>query len=148
MRRVYIVAGILLVVGLVLGLIVFLALGDFIFGALAAVALSLAAALIAGYALLTVYSNRYSLSNEEVTIDKGILNRVHRSVPLANVDNITVHRSISDRLLGMGDICIDSPGGTGYELVLSHVDIAVLDSIVSEMKEHMKTHRGGIKRNM
>ncbi|MFH0818258.1 MAG: PH domain-containing protein [Candidatus Micrarchaeota archaeon] len=92
-------------------------------------------------------SRTYYFSAEEVAIEQGLFSKTTRSVPTANIDNLTVRRSIFGRLLGFGDICVDTPGGTGYELVMLHIEINTLNEVVSEMKEHMASYRGGIKRN-
>jgi hypothetical protein len=54
----------------------------------------------------------------------------------------------SSDLLGVGNLCIDTPGGTGYEIVMKHIEINILNEVVVELKKHMEEHQGGIKRNL
>ena len=103
----------------------------------------LAAVIISAFALLTTYSYKYTIGEEELVSEQGIINRTTRSVPIANIDNITVERPLSNILLGVGTICIDTPGGTGYELVLRHVEVGELRQMIDELKSRMKEERDG-----
>ncbi len=108
----------------------------------------LAAVMIVIYTTIYTFTYTYYFSAEEVAVEKGIFSKVTRSVPVANIDNLTVRRSILGRVFGFGDICVDTPGGSGYELVMGHIEAKALDEVVFEMKQHMAATRGGIKRNL
>ena len=149
-KRLYGLLAALLTVSIVLTVALYLLIpadnNSFIFIPLGLVLLAAALAFI--YTSVYTYSYRYLFSAEEVAVEKGIFSKVTRSVPVANIDNIAVRRSILGRIFGFGDICIDTPGGTGYELVMGHIEANSLNEVVSEMKQHMAATRGGIKRNL
>jgi uncharacterized membrane protein YdbT with pleckstrin-like domain len=52
----------------------------------------------------------YTLTDSKIEITSGLLSRTTRSIPLHNIQNITVSMSLWQRLLGYGDILIDSFG--------------------------------------
>ncbi len=145
--RLYLLLGVLFAIGLVVSAVLYFTESGQVSYLPAGIAVLITIPSAAAAFLITLtYS--YELGPDELIIHKGILSKLSRSVPVANIDNLAVQRSIFDRLLGVGNICIDTPGGTGYELVFKHVEITALNEVVAEMKEHMAAHRGGIKRNL
>jgi putative membrane protein len=146
-RRAYILIGALLLAGAVLSLVIYFGTDFGLFAAAPFLLIALFSAAVVAYILITTASYSYEMGSEELVMNQGILNKTSRSVPVSNIDNVTVNRTMLDRILGVGDICIDTPGGTGYELVLKHVEAGMLKEVVDELKSHMKEHRGGIKRN-
>jgi uncharacterized membrane protein YdbT with pleckstrin-like domain len=146
-KRAYILTGILLMVGAILSLAIYFGTDFGLFAAAPFLLIALFSASFILYAAITTASYSYDMGSEELVVNKGILNKTSRSVPVSNIDNVTVNRTLLDRILGVGDICIDTPGGTGYELILKHVEAGLLKEVVDELKAHMKEHRGGVKRN-
>ncbi len=55
----------------------------------------------------------YTLTNHKIEFTYGILSKIRRNIPLNKVQDVTVTRSLSERLLGIGDILIDSAAVTG-----------------------------------
>lgn len=140
-KRGYLLLGALVLLGFVLSLCLMFFLSMELFSFLPGAAALAASIPIALYYKLIEMTYIYHINDEEIAVEQGILNKKTRSVPVANVDNITIERSILDRLLGVGSICIDTPGGTGYELVLRHVGVNLLNEITGELKNHMKKQR-------
>ncbi len=61
---------------------------------------------------------RYRLTDSKVEIAQGILVRTTRNVPLRSLQDVTVSRSIFQRLLGLGDIRLEDAGeGSGSTLL-------------------------------
>ncbi|MBI4467719.1 MAG: PH domain-containing protein [Acidobacteria bacterium] len=55
----------------------------------------------------------YTLTNHKIEFTYGILSKIRRNIPLNKVQDVTVTRSFGERLLGLGDILIDSAAVTG-----------------------------------
>ncbi len=61
---------------------------------------------------------RYRLTDSKIEIAQGILVRTTRNVPLRSLQDVTVSRSILQRLLGLGDIRLEDAGeGSGSTLL-------------------------------
>ncbi|MFH1447935.1 MAG: PH domain-containing protein [Candidatus Micrarchaeota archaeon] len=95
--------------------------------------------------MITEQRHHYLISKEEIIVRGGIINRTTRSIPIANIDNLTINRTLSDRFIGIGTISIDTPGGTGYELVLKYVEINSLRKAVRDIKAAMKRYHNKTK---
>lgn len=55
----------------------------------------------------------YVLTNQKIEFSYGILSKIRRNIPLNKVQDVTVTRSLGERMLGIGDILIDSAAATG-----------------------------------
>lgn len=53
---------------------------------------------------------RYVITDQRVLLVEGIVSRTVSAIPLAKVTDTTYERSIGGRLLGYGDLMLDSPG--------------------------------------
>ena len=51
---------------------------------------------------------RYTLTNAKIEIEQGILEKTSRYLSLWHIQNVTVSESLWGRLLGIGDVLIDS----------------------------------------
>ncbi len=61
---------------------------------------------------------RYRLTDSKIEIAQGILARTTRNVPLRSLQDVTVSRSVFQRLLGLGDIRLEDAGeGSGSTLL-------------------------------
>ncbi len=76
---------------------------------------------------------RYILTNHNLTVEVGILSRESTHIPLGRIQDVTVRRTIGDRLLGIGTIVVDS-AGLANRVPEIHVDnpVAVSKRILSE----------------
>ena len=55
----------------------------------------------------------YTLTSHKIEFTYGILSKIRRNIPLNKVQDVTVTRSFFERLVGVGDILIDSAAATG-----------------------------------
>ena len=55
----------------------------------------------------------YILTNRNLTVEVGILAKESTHIPLSKVQDVTVKRSLGDRLLGIGSILVESAGSSG-----------------------------------
>ncbi len=83
----------------------------------------------------------YRIEDERVTIFKGILTKVQQNIPYRAVTDFMLQRTIYDRLLGIGSICIQTAGqslsATGYEGQLS--GLVNFDNLHRNLRSKLKT---------
>ena len=87
------------------------------------VALPLALALLLIPAFYHIKRNtvQYTLTNHKMEIDEGFIARTTRNLPLRNIQDVTVSASVTQRLLGYGDIVIDNASELGGSTVLHNI---------------------------
>jgi uncharacterized membrane protein YdbT with pleckstrin-like domain len=62
----------------------------------------------------------FVLTTDRLVFRSGVLSKQGRELPLARVDDITFHQSLFERLLGAGDLTVESGGDRG-EHVFSRI---------------------------
>ena len=69
--------------------------------------------------VLWIHNLSYRIEDDRVTIHKGILTKMQQNIPYRAITDFVLHRSLYDRFLGIGSICIQTAGqtqtATGYE---------------------------------
>ncbi|TSA53535.1 MAG: PH domain-containing protein [Actinobacteria bacterium] len=58
----------------------------------------------------------FVLTNQRVIFRSGIVARTGIEIPLIRVNNINFHQSIFERMIGAGDLLIESGGEDGMEV--------------------------------
>ena len=66
--------------------------------------------------------SRYTLTPDKLEIDSGLISRTTTSIPLARVQDVTVKSTVTQRLLGLGDIIVDNAGTDGDQIVFANID--------------------------
>lgn len=97
-------------------------------------------------ALRKSISERYAVTTERIRIDYGILNRHTEEIELFRVQDLTVERSVFDRMFGVGNIIVHSGDATGGDTVLYDVADAeaVKDLIRDASRIERQRHRVGV----
>lgn len=85
------------------------------------VLLGLALLLIPAYYHLRRNTVRYTLTDSKMEIDKGLIARTTRNIPLSKIQDVTVSASIPQRILGFGDLIIDNASEEGGITVLHNI---------------------------
>lgn len=65
---------------------------------------------------------RYRLTDTMLEIDRGLISRRTKHIPLRRVQDVTVTASLLQRMLGYGDIEIDNASEDAEKLILDNVD--------------------------
>jgi len=93
-------------------------------GAPAWVSLLLALALLLIPAYYHVRRNmvRYTVTDSKMQIDTGLVARTTRNIPLSKIQDVTVSASISQRVLGFGDIIVDNASDVGGSTILKNIN--------------------------
>ena len=79
--------------------------------------LIIAAVLWAGLRVLQWLFATYHLTDKRIVMEGGILSRTAETIPLDRIQNTVIHRPLGDRLIGAGDIEIESAGRDGVEVL-------------------------------
>jgi uncharacterized membrane protein YdbT with pleckstrin-like domain len=77
----------------------------------------IASVLWAGFRILRWRFATYHLTDRRIVMEGGILSRTAETIPLDRIQNTVIHRPFGDRLIGAGDIEIESAGRDGVEVL-------------------------------
>jgi len=77
--------------------------------------------------------------DDHLTLETGFLSRTRRTVDLAKIQDVTVQQTLRQRLLGTGDLMLESAGESGG-MAISNLDRPreIADSIIEGSK---RSHR-------
>jgi len=78
--------------------------------------------LIPAYFHLGQRLTSYTLTDQCVEIDQGLISRTTRNVPIGRIQDVTVSSGIMQRLLNFGDVVIDNASEEGGKLVIRNID--------------------------
>lgn len=83
-----------------------------------------------------------TVDTDHLTLESGILSRARRTVDLSKVQDVTITQSMTERMLGMGDLVVESAGERS-SIAMQGIDSprSVADLILERAKELMR-HRG------
>jgi uncharacterized membrane protein YdbT with pleckstrin-like domain len=83
--------------------------------------LALAMLLIPAYYHIRRNMIRYTVTDSKLQIDKGLIARETKNIPLSKVQDVTVSATIPQRLMGFGDIIIDNASEIGGSIVMHNI---------------------------
>lgn len=113
----------------------------------------LAAAVAGGLTLLVAiprfvrwYATRYVLTTERIVVRTGIVSRSGIEIPLENINNVLFNQSVIERLLGYGDVLIESAGSQGQSRLTDIPDPEDFQSDVYRAREERTMHFEGANR--
>ena len=64
---------------------------------------------------------KYTLTDSKIEIDEGLFSRRTRNVPLRNIQDVTVAASLTQRVLGFGDLLIDNASELGGSTLMRNI---------------------------
>lgn len=87
---------------------------------------------------------KVTITGDKLRYDLGLLGKTTRNIQLSKVQDVRVDQSLGQRLLGVGDISIET-SGEASRLTLQNIDSphAVADEIIAASQEHGKTQQSG-----
>ena len=87
---------------------------------------------------------KVTISGDKLRYDLGLLSKTTRNIQLSKVQDVRVDQSLGQRMLGVGDISIET-SGEASRLTLRNIDAphAVADEIIAASQEHGRTQQGG-----
>jgi uncharacterized membrane protein YdbT with pleckstrin-like domain len=82
------------------------------------------------------------LHDDHLTLETGFLSRTRRTVDMAKIQDVTVRQTLGQRLLGVGDLMLESAGESGA-MGIANLDSPreIADEILASSK---RTHNAGL----
>jgi membrane protein YdbS with pleckstrin-like domain len=91
-------------------------------GPVPAVVVGLALLLIPAFYHIRKKLIRYTLTETMIQIDRGLISRTTKNIPLRRVQDVTVTASVAQRILGYGDIELDNASDNQERIILDDID--------------------------
>jgi membrane protein YdbS with pleckstrin-like domain len=91
--------------------------------------------LVAGKAVLAYWFTNYVLTTERIIVRSGMIARNGTEIPLENVNNVLFSQSVLERVLGYGDVLLESAGSQGQSRLSDIPDPEAFQSQVYRVRE-------------
>lgn len=100
------------------------------------VLLGLSLLLIPAYYHFRQRMARYTLTDSKVEIDEGFIFQNSRNVPLRSIQDVSVSSTITQRMLGFGNLVIDNASEDGGKVVLKNINSPkkYADAVLKQMR--------------
>lgn len=85
----------------------------------------------------------YVLTSERIVVRTGVLTRNSREIPLESISNVVFNQSVIERMLGYGDVMLESSGETSTTLLEDVPDPEAFQSQVYAVREQRSMHFTG-----
>lgn len=91
-------------------------------------------------------SMKVTITGDKLRYESGLLSKTTRNIQLSKVQDVRVDQSLGQRMMGVGDISIETSGESS-RLEVDNIDQpqAVADEIIAASQEHGSTQAGGGK---
>ena len=76
----------------------------------------------------------YTVAEHELIIERGVLNRSRRSIPLARIQDVSIERKPLARLFGLAEVKVETGGGEKDEAVLDSVSVAEAERLRATLR--------------
>ncbi|MFT5223312.1 MAG: putative membrane protein YdbT with pleckstrin-like domain [Glaciecola sp.] len=100
-------------------------------------AIVVALVFVTGRDLVDYFSTTYTLTTDQVIVKHGVLKITKVKIPLESIDNITMTRNLLERMLGYGDMVIESTQGS-----IPFTDIPDPEEFEAELLVYRDKRRG------
>ena len=91
--------------------------------------------------LLRYFRFSYRISPKQIVIQKGVLNRQNRSIPIERVQNIQIEQNLLAQLVGIAKVKIETAGSSGTEGVLEFVGLDQAEAIRQAVRSFQREQR-------
>lgn len=96
--------------------------------------------IISGKALFNWFFTNYVLTTERIIVRKGIIARTGVEIPLENIHNVLFSQSVFERVLGYGDVVVESAGQGGQTRFMDIPDPEAFQSQIYRARELRTLH--------
>jgi membrane protein YdbS with pleckstrin-like domain len=94
--------------------------------------------------LVEWWFTNYVLTTERIIVRSGMVARQGTEIPLENINNVLFTQKVVERLLGYGDILVESAGQTGQSRLMDIPDPEAFQSEIYRARELRTLHfKGG-----
>lgn len=76
----------------------------------------------------------YEITEHELVIERGVLNRSRRSIPLERIQDVSIERKPLERLFGLAEVRVETGGGEKDEAVLDSVSVAEAERLRAALR--------------
>ncbi len=76
----------------------------------------------------------YMITEHELVIERGLLNRSRRSIPLTRIQDVSIERKPLARLFGLAEVKVETGGGEKDEAVLDSVSVAEAERLRAALR--------------
>ncbi len=90
--------------------------------------------------LVDWYATNYVLTNERIVVRRGLIARSGTEIPLENITNVLFSQRVIERVLGYGDVTIESAGSQGQSRLDDIPDPEAFQSEVYRARELRSLH--------
>jgi len=90
---------------------------------------------LAFWPFLTWRSTHFVFTNERVLLREGVLNRQQRDIPLTRVNDVSSSQKLWQRLLGSGQLTVESAGERGQSILENIPKVVTVQKVVYELVE-------------
>jgi uncharacterized membrane protein YdbT with pleckstrin-like domain len=89
---------------------------------------------------------KVTITGDKLRYESGLLSKTTRNIQLSKVQDVRVDQSLGQRMMGVGDLSIETSGESS-RLEVDNIDQpqAVADEIIAASQEHGSTQAGGGK---
>jgi uncharacterized membrane protein YdbT with pleckstrin-like domain len=95
--------------------------------------------IIGGYILYRIVQNRYRLTGQRLFVETGILSQTIDQTELIRVDDVRVHKRLTDRLLNMGTVEVRSTDASDAAIIIRGVKNA--EQVAELVRTNMRALR-------
>ncbi|HQU82532.1 MAG TPA: PH domain-containing protein [Pyrinomonadaceae bacterium] len=80
---------------------------------------------------------RYTLTDSKIEIDEGFIFQNSRNIPLRSIQDVSVSSTITQRMLGFGNLVIDNASEDGGKIVLKNINTPkkYADVLLKQMRQ-------------
>lgn len=96
--------------------------------------------LLSGRAVVRWWSTTYVLTTERIIVRRGVLARSGTEIPLENIVNVLYAQRLLERLLGYGDLLIESAGSQGQSRLADIPDPQGMQAEIYRAREARTLH--------
>jgi len=94
---------------------------------------SIVVAICLAIAIIRYCTFRYTIVNNELIIDQGLIHRLHRVVPLDRIQNIDLSQNLFHRLLRVGEVRVETASGKEPEAIMRVLAFAEYAKLKEEL---------------
>ncbi len=94
---------------------------------------SIIIAICLAVAIVRYVTFRYTISNNELIVDQGLIHRLHRVVPLSRIQNIDLSQNFFHRLVGVGEVRVETASGKEPEAIMRVLALTEFSRLKSEL---------------
>ncbi len=92
---------------------------------------------------LTWRSVEFAITTDRILVRRGVLTKHGMEIPLDRIMNISYRRSLYERLLGIGDLIVESAGETGHQEFTDVTDPSYVQNVIQRQTELYAVGRSG-----